>query len=239
MKCIFFGILFIVSLSGCFNQETKVFLEREVSYFPDSTLKHEVMLKDGKPDGLGISYYASGKVRSKFLWKDGKENGAGIFYYENGKIQQENYYVNGIRRGLSKTYYDNGNLKQLTILDTLGRMMDYYKYDRNGKRILTKASKQPIFLAESDTLKNGETYRAEIRLGNHEFSVVDVFIGEIARDIMLKNKRLPKLDSLTSLLVLKPNTIGLQNITGIIFERNQSGDSVEIIPFEYPIYVRD
>lgn len=211
---------------------------RAVSFYPDSTLKHEVMLKNGQPEGLGINYFQSGKIRSKTYWRNGKEHGANVFYFENGNIEQENYYEHGIRQGISKTYYKNGVLKQLTILDSTGRIMDYYKYDSAGRRILSKDSKQPIILSVSDSIIIGESFNAEIRLGNHQYPLVDVYIGEVNRYILLNEKPLPKKDSLTALLSIRPTKLGPYEITGVVFERNEAEDSSQVISFAYPIFVK-
>lgn len=207
-------------------------VKKEVSYYKNGQLKHEVILKKGKYDGLGINYYESGKILSKTYWKDGKIDKASIFYYENGNIKQENEYRDGtVLR--SKNYTEEGLLEQITIWDSLGNIIDYNSYNKDGSR----KAKDPIFIPEGDTLILGETYPTLIRLGNRQYDNIEVVIGDIEDpDIAKKSPPLPKKDSLTSIINIKADSLGLRKISGIVIERSYP-DSIDVIPFTHRFYV--
>src|SRR5688500_7887579 len=67
----FFVIGILLILLACSKDK----VQRGISYYKNGQLKHEVLLNNGKPEGLGMTYYESGKVLSKTNWKDGKEHG--------------------------------------------------------------------------------------------------------------------------------------------------------------------
>jgi hypothetical protein len=231
-KVVFATIIFLV---GC-NDKEKV--QQGVSYYKDGSLRHKVILKNGKPEGLGMTYFDNGKVLSKVDWKNGKKHGQSIFYYENGKVRQENLYEEGLCLK-SKDYTDDGYLDQITEYDSLGRIFDTFRFNKDGTRNFSREAKDPIFIPEVDTVTIGENYIVEIRLGNRQFSNIDVIIGDIEDPkIIIKNKPLPKKDSLTSILSIKADSVGLKKISGVVFERNQKWDSMDVIPFTHRFYVK-
>ncbi len=212
-------------------------MKRAVSYFNSGQLKHEVFLKDGKPEGLGIVYFESGKVQSRTYWKNGKKHGRSVVYYENGNLYQENDYKDDVCQ-ISREYTEDGNLIEMRVYDSLGRIFDYYIYNKDGSRNFARETKDPIFIREKDTVNLGENYKAWIRLGNRQFNHVDVIIGDISDPkIVKKNLPLPKVDNLTSILSIKADSIGLRGISGVVFERSTTSDSLDLIPFTHRFYV--
>lgn len=230
-----FFVLGIVVVFYLFKQRVK----RGVSFYENGALKHEVILKNGKPEGLATTYYESGKVLSKVDWKEGKRHGKGVIYYENGNVQQENEYVDGVRCCISRDYTENGTLAQVTILDSMGRIVDYYSYKKDGTRDFSREKKDPIFIPQGDTLILGETYPTLIRLGNRQYDNIEVIIGDIEDPYMAKkNPPLPKKDSLTSIINIKADSLGLRKISGIVIERSATSDSLDVIPFTHRFYVK-
>lgn len=214
-------------------------IQREVSYYENGQLKHQVILKNGKYDGLAIYYFESGKVQSKVYWKDGRKHGKSVIYFENGNVRQENQYVEGTRCCISKDYTEDGFLEQITELDSSGRIVDYYSYKKDGSRDFSREKKDPIFIPEGDTLILGETYPTEIRLGNRQYDNIEVVIGDIQDPyIAKKNPPLPKKDSLTSIINITADSIGLRRISGIVIERSATSDSLDVIPFTHRFYVK-
>jgi hypothetical protein len=235
MRAISFFLISGLLLCNC-TQEKE---QRGISYHKNGRLKHEVMLINGKPEGLGIVYFENGKTQSKTYWKEGKKHGKSIIYYENGNIRQENEYEEGISLS-SKDYTEDGYFRQLTVYDSLGRISDYYCYDKSGARNFSKETKKPIFITVNDTINLGDSYTADIRLGNRQFASVEVFLGKLDRGIIKNNPPLPRKDSLslTSILIIKPDTVGEIEITGVVFERNEKWDSLDVIPFSHRFYVK-
>jgi hypothetical protein len=214
-------------------------VKREVSYYKTGQLKHEVILKKGKYDGLWIDYFEDGTIHAKTDWKDGKKNGKNIIYYKNGNVRQENEYRDNICLA-SRDYTEDGFLEEIRIYDSLERVTDYYVYKKDGTRDFRRETKDPIFIPTGDTLVLGETYTAEIRLGNRQYDNIEVIIGDIDDPyIAKKNPPLPKKDSLTSIINIKADSLGLRSISGIVIERSATSDSLDVIPFTHRFYVKD
>lgn len=222
-------------IAGC----TKDKEQRGISYHKNGKLKHEVMLANGVPSGLGIIYFESGKIRSRTYWKDGKKHGQSVIYYENGNVHQENQYVKGVRCCISKDYTEDGFLEQITKIDSVGQIIDYYSYKKDGTRNFAREKKDPIFIPQGDTLILGETYPTMIRLGNRQYDYIEVIIGDVNDPyIAKKNAPLPKKDSLTSIVNIKADSLGLRKISGIVIERSATSDSLDVIPFTHRFYVK-
>lgn len=113
-----------------------------------------------------------------------------------------------------------GELGKNTVHDSLGRIFDYYRYRKDGKRDFSTQTKDPIFIPEKDTVSVGENCIAMISLGNRLYSHVDVIIGD-PTDPKIINSRLPKKDSLTSMLKIKADSAGSMEVSGVVFELNQ------------------
>jgi len=233
--------IFIIGLAllGCGEREgTGDTRQRAVSYHTNGQLKHEVLLTDGKPDGIGINYFENGRVQAITYWQNGKKHGPNKVYYQNGNLHQENMFIKDVRRDITKTYWETGGLMKLTELDSLGRVIGFYFYTPDGTRDFSHEKKDPIIVSDKDTITLGETYEAEVRLGNRQYPLVDVYIGELEKDIMKNNPRLPKKDSVTSILKVKPQTVGDVEITGIVFEHDAKLDSADFVAFTLRIYVK-
>lgn len=221
-------------LSGC-----KEKIQKEVAYYSNGTLKFEVKLLNGKREGPGIEYFENGKVEARSFWKGGKLHGKVTILYEDGRTRQINEYLKG-RCVESHDYATDGFLKEIRIYDSLGRVRDYFNYKRDGTRDFSAGTKDPIFILDRDTVSVGENYTAMVRLGNRQYNHVDVHIGNVDDPkIMKKTKPLPKIDSLTSMLRIKVDSVGLNEISGVVFERNDSWDSMDIIPFTHHFYVEE
>ncbi|GCC53434.1 hypothetical protein SanaruYs_36780 [Chryseotalea sanaruensis] len=230
-------LILIIFFISCTRKKDGV--QKELEYYDKGQLKHEFIIDEfGRRDGLGISYYENGKIMAKTDWKKGKLDGKKVFYYDNGRIQQVSEYRIGIPLKV-EDYTEDGYLKQLTIYNSIGRVVDYYNYKKDGARDFTLGTKTPIFIPYKDTVDVGEDYILDIRLGNRQFSNVDVIIGDPEDPkIIKKNKALPKKDSLTSILVIKTDSVGEREISGVVFERNQNWDSLDVTPFIHRYYVR-
>lgn len=230
-----FLVFIVLIVAGCSGDKE----QREVLYYSDSTVMYEGKFINGKREGTGISYFENGKIRAKAFWRNGKRDGEEIIYYEDGSKEQENLYQAGLLVR-SKDYSKDGFLEKLREYDSLGRLFDTYNYKKDGTRDFSRETKDPIFIPEIDTVVVGEYLIKEIRLGNRQYSHVDVIIGDVEdEDIIQKNKPLPKKDSLTSILKIKADSVGMREISGVVFERNQTWDSMDVIPFTHRYYVKE
>lgn len=233
INCLFIFAISLI-LSDC-----KEKIQREVAYHSNGSLKFEVELLNGKREGLGIEYFENGKVEARSYWKGGKLQGEVTIFYEDGITRQINEYLDG-RCLESRDYAQDGFLKELRIYDSLGRVRDYFNYKPDGTRDFSPGTKDPIFILDRDTVRVGENYTAFVRLGNRQYDHVDVYIGNVDDPKIMKNvKPLPKMDSLTSTLRIKADSVGLNEISGVVFERNDSWDSMDVIPFTHRFYVKD
>lgn len=229
---LFIGILI---LSCCTTDKE----QRGVSYYKNGQLKHEVSLVNGKPEGLAVMYFESGNILSKTYWKNGKRHGTSVFYYENGNVEQESVFKEDLYQ-ITKAYTEDGFLKQIRVYDSLGRLFDFYKFKKDSSRDFGPRTKDLIFIPERDTVSKGEEFITEIRLGNRQFDSIDVIIGNIDDSTMIKkNPPLPKKDSLTAVLKIKADVAGVMKITGILIERSSTSDSLIVIPFVYPLFVKE
>ena len=230
-------LIAILLLMICCSKEKKA--PEEVEHYKNGQLKHQIPLnKNGKRNGLGISYYESGKIMAKTDWKEGQLDGKKVFYHENGKLQQVSEYRAGLPLRV-EDYTEEGVLRQVTVYDSSGRIFDYYNYRADGTRDFSYETKDPIFIPERDTVSVGENYITAIRLGNRQYSHVDVIIGDPNDPkIIKKNTPLPKKDSLTSILTIKADSAGLREVSGVVFERNQKWDSLDVTPFTHRFYVK-
>ena len=80
------------------------------TYYPDSKVKSEGELKNGKMHGKWIYYYENGKKWSEGNFKDGQEEGLRTTYYENGQKRYEGLFRDGVRTGDWKFWDESGKL---------------------------------------------------------------------------------------------------------------------------------
>lgn len=220
---------------GCSGKKT---VKREIALYPSGSLRFEVKLIDDKREGLGIDYFEDGKIKMKSFWKNGKVDGESTGFYENGNKRQVSFYKDGLCQ-ISMDYSIDGYLEKTREYDSLGRILDFYKYSKDGTRDFSPGTKYPVFITQKDTVRVGENYIATIRLGNRQYSHVDVIIGDVSdRDIIKKNRPLPKKDSLTSILNIKADLPGRHAVSGVIFERNANWDSLAVTAFTHHFYVK-
>jgi len=223
----------LLLLVGC-----KEKVQRQVSYYKSGALQYEAELVNGKREGVSVDYFENGKVRGRAFWKNGLMDGQKVIYYSNGNILEACNYNRGVCI-YAKDFSEDGFLRQVTLYDSLGRVRDYFSYKKDGSRDFDRDKKDPIFIPQQDTVVLGEYYSPLIRLGNRQFPIVEVIIGDISDEMIIKNnKPLPKFDSLTSILMIKTDSLGIRKISGVVFERTASLDSFDIIPFTHRYFVK-
>lgn len=107
-------------LTSSFEKDKKDFYDFERK-FPELFVEDEdscqeynqnVLLQNGKLEGLQKEYYPNGKLKRQTNYKNGKLEGYHKVYYENGKLESEYPYKNDKLEGVVKDYSKNGKLER-------------------------------------------------------------------------------------------------------------------------------
>ena len=94
-------------------------------------LANEIIIKDGKANGIAKVYHENGNLEAETEYNNGKKNGIRKEYDENGKLKLESEYKDGKENGIRKEYDENGKL-------------EHEAYYINGERVdLIKQIKNP------------------------------------------------------------------------------------------------
>ncbi len=82
-------------------------------YYPDSVLKAEGAIKDGKLFGLWRSYYKSGNIKVSANYEQGKVDGITTFYYDTKELKKkaEAVYEDNELNGVYREFFENGTRK--------------------------------------------------------------------------------------------------------------------------------
>lgn len=80
------------------------------SYFPDKSIYHKGLYKEGKRDSLLTVYYKNGKINQTSYYKKGIVNGTANTFYENGNLWNKIHYLDGKVHGEYNVYFENGNI---------------------------------------------------------------------------------------------------------------------------------
>lgn len=193
---------------------------------------------DQKRQGRGVDYYMDGAVKGISFWEKGVLHGPYVKFYESGDTLEMSEFRYG-RCVFTKIFTEDGFLRRELRCDSLGQLFDIYVYHNDGSRDFSRGEKDPIFIPQQDTVVIGEYYLPMIRLGNRQFPIVDVILGDpLDGDIIIKNRPLPKKDLLTSILRVKADSVGIQKVSGVVFEHTEKIDSFDIIPFTHCYFVK-
>lgn len=204
-------IIFIL-LFACKQSEDK-----EIYQYPTGQVKEEYEIKNGERHGLARSFYENGKLKATGFYKNGLPDSTYVQYYENGNVKVEGRFdKKGVEDGEKRFYFETGELKQIEYLNDKGRVIDYVSFNKDGTRDprLTLI----IFESESDTIKFGDYYEAKIRFANRKYNYNEVILGDPMDKSLLDKLRLPKQDSITSLIKTKPEKPGENLIEGVVLD---------------------
>ncbi len=111
-------------------------------YYPDNTLKYELVELDGIRDGHFIKWYSNGKIMMSTNWVLGIQSGLQKHYYENGKIQSKSKYKNG-EIIIFRSYHENG--KKMGVSRGKGRKIKEKEWTANGNLLRKIKSKDEVF----------------------------------------------------------------------------------------------
>lgn len=111
-----FAILLIVF--GCGDDSVKVEpikgSEKKVlkDFYPNGSLKSEVIVKDDMYDGEAKQYYENGALANKATFKNDVRVGVNLVYYRTGILKlKENYNEKGELEGVFEEYFENEKIK--------------------------------------------------------------------------------------------------------------------------------
>ena len=187
-------------------------LVRSRSYFrPDGTLERTVPVEQGHVQGLLRRHDAHGKLAATEEWAMGHQLGVATGYYPNGRVWFTKTMRDSTLVDTSRVFYPNGQEKQVIVRTPEGRRIDFAAWHPNG---LTDTSyTRVIFLSDADSVRQGQDYAFEIRLGNRRSNHVTVSLRPV----------LPGLDSAKGKFAATRYTIrhptpGTHLIRGSLFE---------------------
>lgn len=210
----------------------------EKQYYDSGELKLKVRVKDGLWNGESVEYYKSGETKITSRWKNGARDGKTEVYFESGVLKQESYYSNGVICCEAKIYREDKTLHEVQVYKD-GEMVDFKKFNRDGKQNTDITSRKAIFNTKADTIYLGDYYYTEIRLGNRRFDSIKVISGNLEDKGIIEKAPLPMKDSVTAIFRTKPEKAGENFVEGVIIEINVNyPDSLLVIPFRQSYYVK-
>lgn len=212
MKLIEKYLIIFSLLFACRQSEVK-----EIYKYPTSEIREEYEIKNGKRHGVARSFYENGKLKATGFYKNGLPDSTYVQYYENGNVKVEGRFdKKGIEDGERRFYFETGELRQIAYLNDKGKIIDYVTFNKDGTRDLRLTS--IIFESESDTIKLGDYYEAKIRFANRKYNYTEIILGDPMDKSLLGKLRLPKQDSITSFLKIKPEKSGENLIEGVVLD---------------------
>ena len=102
--------------------------DASVEYYKSGKLAKEVLLKNGKPEGIWKEYYESGQFKLEIIFKNGKSEGVSKCYHENGQLEYEGIYKDGKKEGIWRIYFENGKLDREIIFEADYELISGRKY---------------------------------------------------------------------------------------------------------------
>lgn len=108
-------------------------------YFPDQSLRLEMTIKDGKPQGSYVVYHENGKPHEVRAYRNGLFHGTWRTYNEAGMLVAEAEYRDNLKQGTWHVWDDNGVMRYETHY-TLGKKSGtWLMWDEKGKLISEKS----------------------------------------------------------------------------------------------------
>ena len=193
--------------------------------YPGGQVKLKVPLLENERHGKYMEFYEDGSIKRTSIYKRGKLHGETVFYYRTGEVEQLQEFRDGVRCCVSKFYLPDGSLREVQFYNEAGNLLDYTKYNKDGTQDMNIQTRVAIFITDQDSIKTGETFKAKIRLGNMEYNSIEVVLGDPTNKFILRdNPKLPKIDSKTALLEIDDYNLGLNQISGVVVERDSSAE---------------
>ncbi|MBE6446244.1 MAG: hypothetical protein E7021_02455 [Alphaproteobacteria bacterium] len=178
--------------------------DKQITYYPDGSIKSETVYKDGKPTGLSLfynemhvvirktnhkedgtqeieSYYPNGQLEYKEVRDvNGISNGLSQHYNKEGQLAHEATYQNGLKIGVEK-FYINGNLDKKTVYKEHEEIETEETYHSNGKLSGKRVYQNNCLILE-------ERYNTDGVLESKEYKENELEIKEAYDHEQLKSK---------------------------------------------------
>lgn len=233
-KYLIFSAVMVI-ICGCSQDRGRI--ERE--YYDNGNIKSETPYKDGVIDGEVREYFENGTLEGIIGYKNGLLHGEVKLYREDGTLRQRHFNFDNKLSDKIEFFYPTGELQQVQFYDSKERLVDVWSYSKDGRRFYDIDILTPIMISEADTIDFGNQFECRIRLGNSKYNWIDVVVCKQNDPKLLERPTLPKLDSATALLRVKPEKEGENVIEGYILEINKHyPDSLVPIYFQKKFYVR-
>lgn len=168
IRNIFYCVIILKLISCSYDNS---FVKKE--YYPNGNLESEVLIKDGKENGLKKYYFENGTLQALISKKDDKKNGYALYFNQNSKLTSVMYYHNDTSNDDHVSFNEDGKLNFYSKFEK-GITKFHMFFDGNGN-IYSSAPFLTI-TTKKDTLKLGETYTAAIKL-NYLFPHYKCLIG--------------------------------------------------------------
>ena len=101
-------------------------------YYPSGVKKIECFFKNDSLDGDYKFYYPDGLLKSLIPFKNGKRDGKGLEYYEDGTLKLECNYKDNKFHGEYKKYYPDGSIEYVEIYENDESQGEFKSYHPNG-----------------------------------------------------------------------------------------------------------
>ncbi|MGL4411016.1 MAG: toxin-antitoxin system YwqK family antitoxin [Bacteroidales bacterium] len=108
-------------------------------FFPDSTLRLEMSIKDGKPQGSYVVYHENGKPHEVRAYRNGLFHGIWRTYNEAGMLVAEAEYRDNLKHGTWRVWDDNGVMRYETHYTKGKKSGTWLMWDEKGKLISEKS----------------------------------------------------------------------------------------------------
>lgn len=108
-------------------------------YFPDNTLRLEMNIKEGKPQGSYVVYHENGKPNEVRAYRNGLFHGTWRTYNEAGMLIAEAEYRDNLKHGTWRVWDDNGVMRYETHYDRGKKSGTWLMWDEKGKLISEKS----------------------------------------------------------------------------------------------------
>jgi hypothetical protein len=104
------------------------------TYFPEGTLEHETVYKDGKKNGLELSFFRwPNCIKEEIQYRNDSIDGYRIAYYRSCRIKLIETFQNGTLDGYVKQYRTNGHLSAEGLYKGGKLQGTVKKYSRSGE----------------------------------------------------------------------------------------------------------
>ncbi len=107
--------------------------KKHVEWYDNGNKKKEVVIKNGKINGIAEGWHENGNKRFEENYKDGKKDGLQVHWYENGQKMEAINAKDGKKDGLETQWHENGN-KKLEANFINDKLMDYVQWYEDGQK---------------------------------------------------------------------------------------------------------